>query len=90
MDVDTVERVVDGVLDGRWREHVRWRQGERRFIVELADPGRLGMAYGQVADLDWGLLYSPVPVGSIIARGYWEELDAPVAAADVLDVVKPE
>lgn len=67
---------------------VRWHQGDTRFIIELMRLSEDGMPMGQVADLDWGLLYAPVPTASILARGYWEQLDKPIDAADVLAKVR--
>jgi hypothetical protein len=68
---------------------VRHRQGGTRYIIELLRRGEDDLPMGQVADLDWGLLYAPVPIASILARGYWQELAEPLAAADVLAKVRP-
>lgn len=68
---------------------VRWHQGSDRYIVELAAPGRTGLRMGQVADLEWHTLYPPVPLDSILARGYWQPLGHPVEAEDILALVRP-
>lgn len=69
--------------------YVRYHQGDTRFIIELLRRGEDNRPMGQVADLDWGLLYAPMPIGSITGRGYWEELADPIAATEVLARVRP-
>lgn len=83
------EAIATGAFGARSHPEVTWHQGGTRFIVELAATGPRGLPMGQVADTEWGLLYPPVPVDSILARGYWERLPSPVDAADILAKVRP-
>lgn len=69
--------------------YIRYHQRDTRFIIELMRLSEDNHPMGQVADLDWGLVYAPTPIASILARGYWEQLAEPLAAADVLAKVRP-
>lgn len=68
---------------------IRYQQGEGRYIIELMRRGVDNRPMGQVADLEWGLVYAPQPIGSILARGYWTELAEPIDTAEVLAKVAP-
>jgi len=68
---------------------IRYRQGDSRFIIELMRQAEDGLPMGQVADLEWGHLFAPMPLGSILARGYWQEMPEPIAAMGVLAEVRP-
>jgi len=76
--------VATGAFVSDYRPEIIWHQGHERFIVELAAHGM-----GQIADLEWGALYPPMPIASILARGYWQRLPHPVDAEDVLAKVRP-
>ena len=47
-------------------------QGPGRYLVDIEEE-RDGLGLGRVLDLDQGLLFPPWPIGSIVARGYWQE-----------------
>jgi hypothetical protein len=83
------EAIVTGAFGARSHSKIIWHQGYTRFIVELAAPGPRGLPMGQVADVEWGVLYPPQPVDSILARGYWEPVPHPMDAGDVLARVRP-
>lgn len=45
------------------------KQPGNRWLVALPDD------QGRIYDADEGQLYQPMPLVSIVARGYWEEVD---------------
>lgn len=80
----TLMAIATGAFTAPYRPEVIWHQGHGRYIVELAAHGM-----GQIADLEWGVLYPPQSIASILARGYWQRLPHPVDAEDVLAKVRP-
>lgn len=93
LESDTAARahvaVATGALCAPHHDEIRWHDGGRRYIVGLVRPGRCGLAAAQIADVGRGVLHPPQPIDSILARGYWHQLDHPMDTADVLSLVRP-
>lgn len=69
--------------------NVTWqRQGGEAYLLGLSEPGHGGVAMGQVADVVWRELHPPMPVASILARGYWHPVEHDVSSADVMALIK--
>ena len=82
--------VATGAFAAAHNPGISWQQGPDRYLIELTAPGRGGLPMGQVADVEWGILYDPAPVDSILSRGYWQRCTHPVAAEDILARVRPQ
>lgn len=63
------------------------RPGGGGWLLHDTTPGRNGEPMARAIDTEWGVS-GRKPLGSYLARGYWEPMDEPVDSRDVLAVCR--
>lgn len=66
--------------------HVHWER-PGGWLLTYPGTGEGDHTLARAVDPEWGLS-SPAALGSFLARGYWKQLDQPLASRDVLHVYR--